>query len=520
MFLISLLFWQSLPDSVCARTVSQESKDSESNRDAKFESLLSESSCQIQKHHFKEALRLLDEAIKSRPRSARALSLKARALRYLNRKEEALALIKQAKEAEPKSIQPYITMASFCLKDKNVGKAREYLAQAEKIEPQSYEIEGLKGTCLILEKNPKAAFVYVDRALSKHPDAPRYAQRAAIYRVLGDRKNELKDYEKAISLDSKNPVYATERATTLFYLHDLQRALTEVNRAIALDDKYAQAYFIRANINWLLKQAPLVLSDMDKALSLEENASYFYFRSTVFEVRRELSRALSDLLKADKLAPDEAYIKFAIGRVYHGLLEPKLALKYTTRAIELDPNNSEYYDQRSQIYRTMMEYELAVLDDTRSIEHAKQPPINALINRVRYYRFNKKYDLALKDQNRIISYYPKRAGLKEARALIYLERAEHTKNKSDYIRAKEDFDLVITTHPNDCNYSLRAKANLKLGNLKEALADINQAIVKQPGMSSYYQMRAEIHKVMGKPDEARKDLAAAKSADEAALPPH
>lgn len=509
--MISLLCWQFLPNSACARDASQE---------AKFESLLSEGSAQIQKHHFKEALGRLDEAIRIKPRSARALSLKARALRYLNRNEEALALIKEAKESEPKSIQPYITMASFCLKDKNVGKAREYLAQAEKIEPQSYEIDGIKGTCLILEKNPRAAFVYVDKALRKHPDAHRYAQRAAIYRVLGDRKNELKDYEKAISLDSKNPVYATERATTLFYMHDLQRALTEVNKAIALDDKYAQAYFIRANINWLLKQAPLALADIDRALSLEENASYFYFRSTVFEVRRELRRALSDLLRADKLAPNEAYINFAIGRVYHGLLEPKLALKYITRAIELDPNNSEYYDQRSQIYRTMMEYELAVLDDTRSIEHAKQPPINALVNRVRYYRFNKKYDLALKDQNRIISYFPKRVGLKEARALIYLERAEQTKSKSDYIHAKEDFDLVITKLPNDCNYSLRAKANLKLGNLKEALADINQAIVKQPGMSSYYQMRAEIHKAMGKPDEARKDLAAAKSADEAAMPPH
>jgi len=44
--------------------------------------------------------------------------------------------------------------------------------------------------------------------------------------------------------------------------------------------------------------------------------------------------------------------------------------------------------------------------------------------------------------------------------------------------------------------------------------------VKQPGMSSYYQLRADIHKAMGKPEEARKDMAAAKVADDAALPPH
>ena len=53
----------------------------------------------------------------------------------------------------------------------------------------------------------------------------------------------------------------------------------------------------------------------------------------------------------------------------------------------------------------------------------------------------------------------------------------------------------------------------------EALADCNKAIVKQPGMSSYYLLRADIHKAMGKTKEAQKDIAAAKAADQASLPP-
>lgn len=235
---------------------------------------------------------------------------------------------------------------------------------------------------------------------------------------------------------------------------------------------------------------------------------------------RELRRALSDELKAEKLLPDQPAVKVAISRLYHSLLEPKLALKYITEAIKLDPKNSDYYDERSQIYRTMMEYELSVADDSKSIEYAKRPPVNAYINRIRYYRAKKKFDLALKDQNQLISMLPNRVGLKEGRALIYLERAEQTHSRADYQHAKEDLDEVLVALPNETHYSMRAQANLKLGNLKAALADVNQAIVKQPGMSSYYQLRADIHKAMGKTEEMRKDMAAAKVADDAALPPH
>lgn len=471
-------------------------------------------------HRFEEALGKFDEALKIKPRSAHALSLKARTLRNLNRTDEALALTRKAIECEPKSVQPYLALASFSLRDKNIGKAKEYLAQAERIEPHNFEIAGLMSSCLVLEKNYRGALVYANDAVKRHPDAHRLAQRAAIYRMLGDRNKELSDYDKAVSLDPKNPAFATERATTLYQTGKIQQGMTEVNRALSLDDKFAPAYYIRANINWVLKQASLALADLNKALAMEENGGWYHFRGAIYEVKREYRAALNDQLKADKLSPDQAYIKASISRLYHRLLEPKLALAYITAAIKLDPKNSEYYNERSQIYRTMMEYDLALADDTRSIECSKKPPINALINRIRYYRATKKFDLALKDQNRIISYFPRRAGLKEARAQIYYERGEYTHNKEDYMRAREDFDKVLAVYPNDVNLGMSARVNLRLGNLTKALSDINQAIVKQPGMSSYYQVRADIHKAMGKPEDARKDLAAAKAADDAALPPH
>ncbi len=482
--------------------------------DTKYESYLSEGANFLHKHRFNDALGKFDQALVIKPNSAHALSLRARTLNRLNRKQEALAEVKKAMECEPKSVQPYLALSVFSLIDKDIAKARQHLARAEKIEPGNYEVASVFATCFTHEKKYKEALFYINKALKTHPDAYRFAQRAAIYHLLGDHKNELKDYDNAIVLEPKSPLYATERATTYLHSARLQEALTEVNRALTLDPGFAKAYYIRSNIEWNFKQTPLALGDIGKAISLEENGTYYFFRGTIYEVRREWRRSLSDQLKADSLTPNQPHIKFALSRIYLKLLEPKPALTAISDAIKLEPDNADLYEHRSQIYRTTMDYDLSILDDSKAIEYAKKPPINSLTNRVRYYRVNKKFDQALRDQNRIMNYFPpSRVGLKEVRAQIYMD-------KGDYVHAKEDLDAVIQRYPSDVNLSARARVYLKLKKLNEALKDCNQAIVKQPGMSSYYLLRADIHKAMGKTKEAQMDAAAARSADQAAMPPH
>jgi tetratricopeptide (TPR) repeat protein len=478
-----------------------------------YERLLSEGSSQLQRRRYQDALAKFDLALKAKPNSAHAMSLKARALQNLKRKQEAQLLLKAAMAADPKSIQPYLSLASFSLREKQFEKARQYLAQAERLQPGSYEVAGVTGSLLLSEKKYKEALPYFNEAIAKHPDAFRYAQRAVTYRLLKDKKNELKDYERAIALSPKSAEYATERATTLLNDGKLQQALTEVNRALSLDDKYALAYYIRANVELKLLQRPLAMADINKAIALEDAGGFRYFRALLFEQVRDFDKALKDLQIADEVSPNQAHIKAELCRVYHRLLDPKAALAVISEAIKLEPKNSEYYDLRSHVYRTMMEFELAAQDDGKSIEYAVKPPVNALVNRVRYYRLKSKYDLALKDQNRLVSCFPDRVGLREQRAQIYEEMG-------DYRRAKEDIDAVLKEFPTDANYSLRARVNLKLKKYAEALSDINKAIVMQPGMSTHYVLRAEIHEAAGNKKEAQKDRASAKAADQAAMPPH
>ncbi len=216
--------------------------------DLKYETCLSQGANLMHEKHFNQAMARFDQALILKPRSAHAMSLRARALKNLNRDGEALAAVKEAMACDPKSVQPYLALATFAMKDKDIARARRYLAQADKIEPHNYEVAGVIASCLTLEKKYKEALPYVNESLSKHPQVHRFAQRAAIYRLLGDHKNALKDYDKAVSLDLKSAVYATERATTYFHLGRLQEALTEVNRALSSI----------LNTAWLITYVPML----------------------------------------------------------------------------------------------------------------------------------------------------------------------------------------------------------------------------------------------------------------------
>lgn len=478
-----------------------------------YERLLSEGSTQLHERHYTDALAKFDLALRAKPNSAHAMSLKARALHNLNRKEDAQALLKKAMAADPKSIQPYLSLSAFSMREKDYAKVRRYLAQAEKLVPHSYEVAGMTGSVLLNEKKYKEALPYLSEAVAKHPDAFRYAQRATAYRLLGDRKNELKDYKRAAALNPKSAEYATEYATALFHEKKFQQSLTEVNRALSLNENYAPAYHLRANVELQFSQRPLAMADINKAIALEDSGNFRFFRALLFEHIRDFDKALKDLQIADKISPNQGYIKAELCRVYHRLLDPKAALAVINEAIKLEPKNSDYYELRSHVYRTMMDFDLSVQDDSKAIEYATKPPVNPLVNRIRYYRLKGKYDLALKDQNRLMSYFPRRVGIREQRALIYEEMGDH-------IHAREDLDAVIARFPTDVNFSMRARVNLKLKKYGEALSDINRAIIAQPGMSTYYVLRAEIHEAMGQKKEAQKDRASAKSADQAALPPH
>lgn len=73
-------------------------------------------------------------------------------------------------------------------------------------------------------------------------------------------------------------------------------------------------------------------------------------------------------------------------------------------------------------------------------------------------------------------------------------------NKAISIAEKENFENI------DLYFSSRATINKNLGNLNEALSDINKAIEKQPNVYLYYFDRAEIKEGLGDKESAEADL--------------
>ncbi|MBC7996394.1 MAG: tetratricopeptide repeat protein [Leptolyngbya sp.] len=372
------------------------------------------------------------------------------------------------------------------------------------------------GHTYTVEKNYPEALKYVNRLIKINPkDAHSMWLRAGIYRSMPDLPKSLADMNVVLKLEPHNPLYLVDRATTYLHLRKFTLANRDIDEAILLDPGYATAYYIRSHLRLNEGLRGRAIQDATRAIELEgfKNGGFYFFRGCLYEGAKQYDKAISDGLKADELTPNQSHIKVLIGRVYHRLLEPDKALRYLNEAIKLNPTDASIYMERSGVHHTLMNWEEAVADESKVIQYSKDPPINALINRIRYYRSKKKFDLAIADQNKIMAYMPGKDGLFRNRSLIYEE-------KGDYEKAKQDINRFLKAFPRtEDALSSRARLNLHLKLYSDALRDVTEAIVIVPTLSSSYELRASIYDAMGKAKEAARDRATAKEIDRSNLPP-
>jgi tetratricopeptide (TPR) repeat protein len=63
---------------------------------------------------------------------------------------------------------------------------------------------------------------------------------------MSDYSKAMEDYEKAVAMDPKNPVYINRRGYTYALLNDYTQAVKDYTKAIELEPKYEEAYSNRA----------------------------------------------------------------------------------------------------------------------------------------------------------------------------------------------------------------------------------------------------------------------------------
>ena len=219
------------------------------------------------------------------------------------------------------------------------------------------------------------------------------------------------------------------------------------------------------------------------------------------ELCKEGFEELEEHLSEEQHRLHRSVLLYNIGQVYEAMSRYSEAADYYTAAMEMDPNYSEYYNDRGNIYLKSGELEKARLDYLKAIELS--PPYHEVwANLGQCYRRMGRHSDAVGAYTRSIDLEPEQtlAWIGRAQSLEMLDRADE---------AIRDYGQALELDPElwDVRAS-RAVLHYEVGNLEASKDDLDHAVRLAPEEPELYQNRAVVLADLGRVEEALTDLRA------------
>ncbi len=196
--------------------------------------------------------------------------------------------------------KPETAVASKAAKKEAAKKASEPKKKPSGKPPSMSKalLNQLKEIDQFIKDNPENGFAYYNRA--------------NLYASNGDFERALKDYTKALDIDSKSRDAYYNRGLVRARMNQYDLAVQDFGKAVSMDSAFGDAYCNRGNVYYALKKYHLAISDYDKALEIDAKDGVVYFnRGLAYLALGEKTRAGSDFKKAFELGQKQAetYLK-------------------------------------------------------------------------------------------------------------------------------------------------------------------------------------------------------------------
>lgn len=217
----------------------------------------------------------------------------------------------------------------------------------------------------------------------------------------------------------------------------------------------------------------------------------------------ELCHRAGELLDAN-LRPDQhrlhrSVLQYNIAQVYAFTGRLKEAIAYYTAAMEMDPNYSEYYNERGSAYLKLGNLDKALEDFLAAVELSPPYP-EVLTNLGQCYQLLDRVDEAAEAYTASLDLVP-------AQSLALTGRAQAREALGQPDAALADYSASLALDPaQPLVLSNRAVLHYEKGDVAKALDDLNQAITLSPQTADLYQNRAVALGDMGRRAEAAADL--------------
>ena len=114
-----------------------------------------------------------------------------------------------------------------------------------------------------------------------------------------DVARALEQFDKAVMLESGNPMMLVNRGTAHDELGQYEAAIADYTAAIERDETLSEAYYNRANAHHNIQQYEAAVADYSKAIEQEDDFAYAYVNRAInLEALGQINEAIADLERA------------------------------------------------------------------------------------------------------------------------------------------------------------------------------------------------------------------------------
>ena len=228
------------------------------------------------------------------------------------------------------------------------------------------------------------------------------------------------------------------------------------------------------------------------------NSEDYRRRGIEAEQRGEKQQAIGHYTKAIGLQPKDSNTYLLRGRAYYDIGTHDLAIQDWNKSIELDPGNVRAYLCRGLAHYGKGELDLAIQDYTKSLD---LNPDNAFVYHLRGSAHDRKGELDLAIQD-----YTKSLDLNPDNAVTYLSRGLANYHKGELDLALQDFTKSLDLNPDSAvAYLGRGLARFDKGELDLALQDFTKSLDLNPDNAVTYWSRGLANYRKGELDLAIQD---------------
>jgi protein O-mannosyl-transferase len=255
-----------------------------------------------------------------------------------------------------------------------------------------------------------------------------------------DYQSELAIWDNTVRNCPLNDRAYLTRGSAYWANAQLDAALKDYNQAITLNSRNAKAYIGRGNAYLDQGRYEDALRDYDKAIEVNPGlADAHNGRGEVLGHKGQVAPAIREFKMAIDLYPELAQAHYNLANAYHALGDVDAAIDSYDRVIGLRPNFANAYNSRGNLFDNKGQLDAAIMDYDRAI--ALRPDFaEAYSNRCSAHDVKGQVDAAIRDCDKAIELRPDFA---EA----YTNRGNALQGKGQNQAAIRDYDKAIELKP-------------------------------------------------------------------------